>query len=341
MNASSDHSEHFRKVRVNTRQIASGAVYITRQSTRVSIDPSPPTPSSQFPFAIADTTSARSTMAPTSRAVTHEANPPRLPPRYEIRRLEPKHADWAAAIVIQTNIYESTLWPHLYTDRKTRAEKYLAAMKAANYLVMHQISSGWSFGVFDLEYEYKNESSKATEGAYLGNTLGDEPTREEILDAMDFPLVSVALAYDGIDKLDLDQLSEMFAVLPPFPIVYHHLDLLDPRGDAWRATERNQILMRNATSTRPEYEKKGIMGALARFLMREAQLKGYKAINIECVNDAVTHVWSNPKQEGMSGEITSKFWSEDCQEKDENGEMYYVLRPAKQLITRVHTTVNA
>lgn len=51
--------------------------------------------------------------------------------------------------------------------------------------------------------------------------------------------------------------------------------------------------MRHATSTRRDYEGRKLMGNLARWLMREVKGLGYRGINIECVNDAVHHVWAN------------------------------------------------
>lgn len=96
--------------------------------------------------------------------------------------------------------------------------------------------------------------------------------------------------------------------------------------------------MRNATSTRHEYEGKGLMGALARHLMRTAAGKGFKSANIECLNDAVTHVWSNPPAP-FKGEIVAKFQAAEYREKDEaTGQEINPFGPAKQLVTRVCTT---
>lgn len=46
--------------------------------------------------------------------------------------------------------------------------------------------------------------------------------------------------------------------------------------------------MRNATSTRHEYEGQKLMSTLARHLMHTAATKGFKTANIECLNDRVT-----------------------------------------------------
>lgn len=126
-----------------------------------------------------------------------------LPTRYEIRQLKPEHAQWASAIVIHSNAFHSTVFSVTYPENKTA--RFNAAMKTADYLVNHQIESGLSFGVFDKEYQYRREGSAATQGKFYSELDNDDLTGDEILEAMDFPLVSVALAYDGFDKLDMSR----------------------------------------------------------------------------------------------------------------------------------------
>lgn len=133
-----------------------------------------------------------------------------LPARYQIRPLGPEHAAWAAAIVCHSNVFHSTVFPLVYPDDKPA--RFRQAMKAAGYLVDHQIKSGLSFGVFDTEYPFKQAASAAcTAGGKLywdaedPHADDDLLTGDDLLAAMDFPLVSVALAYDGVDKLDFAQ----------------------------------------------------------------------------------------------------------------------------------------
>lgn len=144
-----------------------------------------------------------------------------LPARYEIRPLGPEHAPWATAIVCHSNAFHSTVFPVVYPERV--AARFNAALKAAGYLVDHQIKSGLSYGVFDKEYPFRRpESASAPAGGRFywdpeeeGN---EEMTAEEVLERMDFPLVSVALAYDGFDKMDFQQcvLFCFFFLLPSF-----------------------------------------------------------------------------------------------------------------------------
>ncbi|KAL1862902.1 hypothetical protein Daus18300_008232 [Diaporthe australafricana] len=265
-------------------------------------------------------------------------NATNLPSRYEIRKLEPKHSQWAGAIVCHSNVFYSSVFPLVYTEAKTL--RFNNMMKSVSYLVDHQIDSGLSLGVFDLEYEYKKAGSASTDGKFYWDPENNDPSGEELLEAMDFPLVSVALSYDGVDPLDSARLEPLVDSLPIFATIYHHLDQLDPRpSQSWKpAKGRGEILMRNATSTRRDYEGQGLMSALARYLMRDAAAKGYKAINIECLSDAVTHVWSEPPSP-FKGEIFATFKTEEYEE-DVDGKKVNPFTPSKQFVTRVWTTLS-
>lgn len=237
-----------------------------------------------------------------------------------------------------SNLFHSTIFPHVYPEAK--ATRFKNMMREVPYIVDHQISSGLSLGVFDKEYKYRNPDSASTNGKFYWDPEKDEFSGEELLEAMDFPLVSIALSYDGADPLDPARIGPLVATLPVFGTIYHQLDVLDPRPlDSWKpAKQRGEILMRNATSTRREYEGKGLMGALARYLMRDAAAKGYKVINIECLNDAVTYVWSKPPSP-FKGEIISSFMTDEYEE-DQDGEKVKPMMPSKQLVTRVWTTLS-
>lgn len=199
-------------------------------------------------------------------------------------------------------------------------------MKAMDYLVTHQIDSGMSFGVFDTEYEYKTEEAKAAGGKLLWD-LDNVKEKDlnaagkELLKQMDFPLVSVALSYDGANALDMSKMGPLMACLPHFGLVYQILGGNDTRDPAsWAPTGPKQVLMRNATATRHDYEGEKIMGGLARWLMREAAKEGYRGIQIECLSDAVTHVWSTA-EEPFKGDVVSSF---ECGTwKNEEGEVAF------------------
>ncbi|TKA70416.1 hypothetical protein B0A49_06214 [Cryomyces minteri] len=156
---------------------------------------------------------------------------------------------------------------------------------------------------------------------------------------MDFPLVSVALAYDQNDPLDMAKVMPLVEVLPLFGTFYHVIEVLDKRDPtSWKATGPQQVLMRNATSTRHDYEGEGLMKKLAQFLMREAKLEGYRGIQIECLHDAVTHTWCHPPQP-FKGELIAEVDMETYEEEAEDGKRVRVFAPAKQRGTKVFVTL--
>ncbi|KAJ4992895.1 hypothetical protein SVAN01_01599 [Stagonosporopsis vannaccii] len=266
------------------------------------------------------------------------SNPSSLKSRYEIRQLDPKHIQWAAAIVSHSNGFYSPVWPVIYPE-KTGKDAIQLALDAV-YLVEHQINSGLSFGVFDTEYVYKREESKATEGKLywdisepsIKESHGPEAEAERLLQQMDFPLVSVALSYDAHYPLDMTKMGPLLAALPHFGLIYHILEEGDSRDpDSWKATGPNEVLLRNATSTRRDYEGQTIMAGLARWLMREADTRGFRGIQIEAVADAVTHVWSAPEPP-YKGTVVSEFHTDTW--KDEGGNLAFA--PAHQRITKCY-----
>lgn len=265
-------------------------------------------------------------------------NPSSLPSRYEIRKLEPEHAQWAAAIVSHSNGFHSTVWPHIYPENMSG--RVLDILDAADYLVMHQIDSGISFGVFDTEYEFKTEEGKKAGGKLFWDrsepnieaAQGFKAEGERLLAQMDFPLVSVALSYDSANALDMEKMKPLLDCLPHFGLIYGILGAKDARDPAtWQAAGPGEVLFRNATSTRHEYEGQGIMGGTARWLMREAAQRGYRGIQIECLADAVTHVWSTAEPP-FKGSVVAEF--ECATWEDENGKVAFA--PAKQRVTKCY-----
>ncbi|KAL1960581.1 hypothetical protein VTO42DRAFT_7160 [Malbranchea cinnamomea] len=229
--------------------------------------------------------------------------PSDLPPRFEIRRLGPEHIDWANAIVLHSNGYSSPIWPVTYPDtvdengnRSLTARLYKAFHGGNGYLMAHQVASGFSFGVFDKEYKFKREESKATGGKLYWNFDDLTATREQLLEQMDFPLVSVAMSFDLVNPLDFSQMQGMLEALPLFATIYGKLTEADRRGPLqnWGPKNAGEVLQRNATATREDYMDHKIMKKLAHWLMRKAASEGFKGIHIEAFHDAVIHTWLNP-----------------------------------------------
>ncbi|KAJ5355698.1 hypothetical protein N7517_010307 [Penicillium concentricum] len=262
-----------------------------------------------------------------------------LPPQYEIRVLGPEHEEWARAICIQTNLFHSPLWPVVYPEKKT--QRAYQTFRNAHYLIKHQIDSGKSLGIFDKEYQYKRPESVATGGKLYWNLDDENATEVELAEQMDFPLVSIAMAYDGIDELDVAQIEPLVATLPLFGTVYHALEERDQRDPAsWKPTARGQVLMRNATNTVKSHSGHGLMRLLAEEMMRRSAAEGYRGIQIESVSEAVQKVWSKPPAP-FKGTIIAQIHTTTYEEKDEEGEVVYPLRPANVNITKIWVDLQA
>lgn len=269
-----------------------------------------------------------------STSATTPLNPTNLPSRYEIRKLTPADLTSATAILCESNVFKSTIFTHSIPP-STRTATLHAMHTAATYLVSHQIDSGLSYGVFDTAYAFNRPESRSTAGALYWDDL--TASHATLLTQMDFPLQSVALSYDAAAPLDMSRVMPLVDLLPAFGIVYAELNRLDPRdgaGTAWRATGPGQVLMRNGTSTRSDCAGRGLMGALARWVMREVKGRGYRGIQIECLSDAVTHTWLHPPKP-FAGHLVASFWAAEYEAVDDEGEKVRPMAPAEQLVTRV------
>ncbi|KAL3953961.1 hypothetical protein ACCO45_011917 [Purpureocillium lilacinum] len=260
-----------------------------------------------------------------------------LPDRFEIRVLEPKHLEWAAAIVSHSNLFHSPVWPVIYPELK--AKRAYAAQKEARYLVNHQIESGYSLGVFDKEYQFKRPESAATGGALYWDEADEDASGATLLEQMDFPLASVALAYDSFQPARHGQDGRADRGAARVSDLYTILGSRDRRDpEAWKAKAPGEVLFRNATSTRHDYEGMGIMGITARYMMREMAKQGFRGIQIECAADAVNYVWSNPPAP-FKGEVVSDFDMGTYEEEGEDGQKRNPFYPSKQRATKVYCTL--
>jgi hypothetical protein len=125
---------------------------------------------------------------------------------------------WAAAIVIHNNMFHSPVWPVIYPDEKTKRAQQ--GMAAADYLIRHQIESGMSFGIFDKQYDYKRPESALTQGKLYWDPNDIKSDGASLQQQMDFPLVSVALSYDGFNPLDMQRLMVLVEILPLLGALY-------------------------------------------------------------------------------------------------------------------------
>ncbi|KAF2754096.1 hypothetical protein EJ05DRAFT_148562 [Pseudovirgaria hyperparasitica] len=235
-------------------------------------------------------------------------------------------------IVAHSNVFHSPLFANVYP--LAQPARYTATLRALDYLIAHQLAHGTSLGVYDTEYQYRTDEARRVEGLFYDDA-GAEATVEgkgesgagegaaehkdastTALHTMDFPLVSVAMAYDASRPLDPAKLAPLMEALPCFAPIVHELDARTPAALApWtfvpsepeaegekKEDEREnegaetlvtsgRVLMRQATSTRRDYEGLGLMKGLARYMMLEAARCGYEEIRIDAFNGAVRRVW--------------------------------------------------
>jgi hypothetical protein len=98
--------------------------------------------------------------------------------------------------------------------------------------------------------------------------------------------------------------------------------------------------MRNATSSRHDIEGKQIMKKLAYFIMRYADSKGFRNIQIEVLHDKVNWVWTHPPAPYKS-EIISQFNSWDFLEDEvvdgkKTGNKINPFGEVRQIFTKIY-----
>ncbi|KAK5992682.1 hypothetical protein PT974_06097 [Cladobotryum mycophilum] len=252
-----------------------------------------------------------------------------LPSRYDIRTLEPKHSEWVAAIIAHSMILHSPAWSVVYANNATQ-QTYLF-VKALKYHVDKNIASGLSLGVFDNEYRFKREESAAAGGGLYWDESDESADGAKLLEQMDFPLVSVALSDDSFLGPDEAKMRPLIEALPDFIPVKEMFGREDTRdAGSWEAKGAGE-----------DYQGKGLMKALAHRTMRDAAERGFRAIMIDSMADAVKHVWANPPPPFRS-EIVCSWNVWDCvvdgegEGEGEAGEKRYPFRPSKQESARVY-----
>ncbi|EON97316.1 hypothetical protein UCRPA7_7141 [Phaeoacremonium minimum UCRPA7] len=262
---------------------------------------------------------------------------PPLDPRFEIRQLNEDDILWAAAILAYTNVFYSTHWATIYPDEKP---KRLYATTDANVFLIGKYGPSLCYGVFDKNYSFKRPESAATGGKLYWDYSNLNATKEELLEQMDFPLVSIALSYDGNSPPGFTEMKPLIDCLPLLGTIYQQLALLDKRDpESWKAKNPGEVLQRCGTSTRADYEGQGIMKALAHFLMYEMAARGYRGIQIETSSDKAHRVWMNPPAPFKASLISELDSQEYEEEKD--GIKFKPFAPSQQKMTKVYVTLKS
>ncbi|OJD20400.1 hypothetical protein ACJ73_08265 [Blastomyces percursus] len=270
------------------------------------------------------------------------SNPTTISPRFEIRPLGPEHIEWANAIHCHSNTFLSPVWPNLYPELPPWS--ILDFFSAFDHLIRHQVESGLSYGIFDTEYKFKNPESAKTGGKLYWQKPTTDAEREattqaSLLEQMDFPLVSIALSYDAFHPLNMEKMMQIFSITPSFPFIMGQIDGLDTNNpDARTPSGPCQIVQRNSTATREDYNGKGLMKILAYWLMHELAGKGYKGIKIESFSDAVFHVWTHPPQP-YKAEVVSQINLKDFAGEVESLGETCTLNYVDQKVSRIYVAL--
>ncbi|KAK4160087.1 hypothetical protein QBC43DRAFT_304035 [Cladorrhinum sp. PSN259] len=182
----------------------------------------------------------------------------------------------------------------------------------------HLLGEGRCWGLFDKHYQYKYEIGRELGGVLLWrrdwkNYLAK--TRQELLDEMDFPLVSIALAHDvrNIWRYPARMDSEIKQDLHrQFPGLYDErfferelmwakiADKLferaefPPRNMEHRVinVRRGRCIWRCGTVTRKDYQNRGRAKALFECLMGRMMIEGFRIMVVHSMHPYIEKIWS-------------------------------------------------
>ena len=160
-------------------------------------------------------------------SITDGTNPTYLDPRYEIRRLTTDHIPWVVSIWIHSNVFHLPVMSVLYPDNQTKRVRQMT--ESVEYMIGRTTESGMSFGVFDTQYEYKRPESASTQGKLYWDKNDLKSDGAELLQQMDYPLVSIAVALDAAQTYDLERMKHLFEAWPLLRTLSHVLQTRDRR----------------------------------------------------------------------------------------------------------------
>ncbi|KAK0625904.1 hypothetical protein B0T14DRAFT_561863 [Immersiella caudata] len=220
--------------------------------------------------------------------------------RFQIRPLHPSHIPFARTLLTHPNIFHSPVWSVLYPTAQT-AHAY-AFYTACKTPITLNTATGLSYGLFDTHYVFKNPE-------------------KELLEQMDFPLVSIAMAHDAAEPRDNSEWVEVINVIPRLATLFGEIEKLDEREESiWKPKETGQVIYRRGTSTRADYEGLGCAKMLAHWCMGEWKRRGYRGMQLGVAHKAVERIFTVGLPEGMKGEAVARLDTEGYEEVGEDGE---------------------
>ncbi|KAK7964308.1 hypothetical protein PG996_008003 [Apiospora saccharicola] len=220
-----------------------------------------------------------------------------LPPRYRICLLTEEYTDWVKALYSDGFLLRATPWVAMSQACPPGTSPRILARRAFTELdAFHRylVTSGLSYAIFDTEYAFKgltvvgNQLYWGDDGRLATNPppqQQDDAEVDRMIETMDFPLVCYGLSYDGFapPPAEIQDALKVFYPLrgPFFGYIDQNLDKR-PRDhpDRQPPTGPGQILMRNGCITKREYQGRGLMTALNRFIALEARARGFRGLSL-------------------------------------------------------------
>ena len=240
-------------------------------------------------------------------------------PRYEIRKIGPEVAEWCKALTIYGFLLRTSIWTPIIPEPKPATA--LKALENLSDYFDHAINSGLSYGIFDTEYQYKRPQSVGTGGALYWAELDpqDSDLAEEMIEGMDFPLVSLALTYDFFYQRKADFEPPMLELIPLHPQVMMLLGQADPRpSESWLPHAAGEVVCRTGTVTKPGYERQGLMGALSKFVILQLKHFGFRGLIIGTAGSAVHRVYTEPPN-GVKSTVLHHYDVEAMELEEQDG----------------------
>ncbi|KAH6633936.1 hypothetical protein B0J18DRAFT_414782 [Chaetomium sp. MPI-SDFR-AT-0129] len=257
-----------------------------------------------------------------------------LPDGYYIAQLRAEHLPWVQAIVAHTMSFDSPVWSRVHYPDGGPTQRAYDMYHAMETSSLQSIKSGLSYGVFWAEHRPKSspatpdqaesantETDNSSTGALHWDFTNPHATRGQLLEQMDFPLVSIAMSKDAAESSSttVNPLSSTTTTTTHKPwaaIVDGHRDIsdtlkaLDPRRPSlYSPASKGLVARRSGTHTRGDHANRGLAKALAHFIMHKVLRElGYQAILIHAGGEGLNRVWLNPPAgEGFRAEEVSKF----------------------------------
>ena len=253
--------------------------------------------------------------------------------RFEIRQLGPEHLEWTCALMAHSHMFCGPVFSPIYPPDQ-RTERAYDVFKALLPMTEPRLTTGLSYGVFDKEYTFKR---KPGGGLYWDmNDLA--ATSEQLLEQMDFPLVSVVQRYDASSTLDMGRLEPLLKVYPLLGQAVKRQKELTT-DDPSTGIGPGKIIKWGGTATRADFMGFGIMKKLTHALMSNAADLGFEGIMIHAVHDAVIHVWMNPPEPSFKSKMLSSFRINEMEEEEENGKKVIPYPDMEQLSALIYVSL--